>query len=760
MILNRKLSLISLLFVIALAMPITAQNADFSANDYTRWVDPMIGTGGHGHTFPGATLPNGMVQLSPDTRTDGWDACSGYHHSDSTINGFSHTHLSGTGCADYGDILFMPFTGTPDIRPRKSLAEAVSFASPFSHAKEVARPGYYAVDLTRYGVKAELTATARCGYHRYTFVSTTEPQGLIIDLDYAIQNQRTLDLQIRQVNDSTICGFKRSAYWAPDQVIYFYAVFSAPIAQARFYAQDSLQAGVNMLSGKSAKVALTFKPHGSQTLYAKVGISAVDIDGAKNNLQAELAGMNFDAVALQAKAFWNQKLSKIQVSSADHSCMKIFYTALYHAYIAPNLFSDADGRYRGMDGKIYRSDEKIYTIFSLWDTMRALHPLLTIIDPDLNQSFIRSLLIKYKHGGLLPMWELGANYTATMIGYNAVPVIIDSYVKGYRNFDCDLAYEAIQKSARYDTTGINASPLFKAALVPKSKAYKNELGYIPCDLENESVAKGLEYAYDDWCILQMAKDRKDQANIKKYTALALNYRNYYDPQTGFMRGKDQHGKWRTPFSPRASQHRADDYCEGTAWQWLWFVPHDIEGLASLMGGRQAFLNKLDGLFKADSNLEGETASVDISGLIGQYAHGNEPSHHILHLYNYMGKPSETQRLTTQVLRTLYHADPDGLSGNEDCGQMSAWYLLNAMGLYQICPGKPEYSMTSPYFDRVKIALPANRYLNIEVNGLSDKNCYISSANFNGKPLKRLFLSHKQITQGGTLRIRMTGRPSK
>lgn len=748
-----KLSIIFFVSVIILSCNLK------DTETYVDHVDVFIGTDGHGHTFPGATYPNGMVQLSPDTRVYGWDACSGYHYSDTTINGFSHTHLSGTGCADYGDVLVMPITGKADISPKVGNGDVTSFASVFSHSTESAKPGYYSVFLERYGVKAELTTSKRAGLHRYTYPAQKDA-GLIIDMDYVIHEQAILDLIIEKVSDTEIRGYRRTSFWAPNRAIYFYAKTSKPFKTATFYENDQLASGLDALTGRSGKVLLTFDTEENEEVLLKVGISPVDMEGAKNNLMAEIPEWDFDGVAQATSQAWNNVLKSIEITTQDESYRTIFYTALYHTYIAPNLFSDIDGRYRGMDGAIHSSEENVYTVFSLWDTMRAFHPLLTIIDPELNQNFIRSLITKYKEGGLFPMWELAGNYTATMIGYNAAPVIADAYVKGYKDFDVDLAYEGLLKSSNYDTTNIIASRRFKAALVPLSKKYKNELGFIPCDKEHESVAKGLEYAYDDWCILQMAKDRNDSANIIKFSKLASNYRNYFDASTGFMRGKHEDGSWRTPFNPSSSSHRVDDYCEGTAWQWMWFVPHDVDGLMRLMNGRDKFIDRLDSLFIADSNLHGETVSVDISGLIGQYAHGNEPSHHIIHLYNYAGVPHKTQELADSVLHSLYTAAPDGLSGNEDCGQMSAWYILNAMGFYQVCPGDPVYSIGRPLFDHVTIHLPQGKKFDIAVKNNSRSNKYIQSIELNGKVLEKPFFTHEQLASGGELKIVMGNEPKQ
>lgn len=727
--------------------------------DYTSLVDPFIGTGGHGHTFPGATYPYGMVQLSPDTRIFEWDACSGYHFTDTTINGFSHTHLSGTGIGDYTDVLVMPVVGEPDIRKATPESQQTSFASPFRKETEKAVPGYYTAELDRYKVKAELTATQRAGFHKYTY-PLSDKAGLLIDLDYTNQNHPTDSVIIEIVSDTEIRGLKKSRGWARQQWIYFYAVTSKPFTSATFYKNDSIVPDSMLLNGKSGKIFLSFNTKDREEVMLKVGISAVDIDGARKNLEQEIPAWDFEGVRINTRKVWNDLLAKVDVESKNETDKRIFYTALYHTAIAPNVFSDVDGRYRGMDKQIHQSGENVYTVFSTWDTMRALHPLLTIINPELNQNFIRTLLSKYKEGGILPMWELAANYTATMIGYNAVPIIVDAYMKGDRNFDLDLAYEAVLKSSAYDTTGIKDTPLYINALQPISKKFKNEIGYIPFDKEIESVAKGLEYAYDDWCILQMARDRKDTANITKYEKLATNYRNYFDAGTGFMRGKDSKGNWRSPFNPRSSVHRDDDYCEGTAWQWLWFVPHQVDSLVQLLGGKEKFVAKLDGLFTADSRIEGNQTSVDISGLIGQYAHGNEPSHHIIHLYNYVDMPYKTQELIDTVLYSQYSDKPDGLSGNEDCGQMSAWYVLNSMGFYQLCPGNPTYSIGRPVFDNVRITLNNGRYFEIKTYNNSRKNKYIKSIKLNNKKLEKPFFTHAELMAGGKLEIVMTDKAKK
>ena len=565
-------------------------------------------------------------------------------------------------------------------------------------------------------------------------------------------------MKIEVISDTEIRGHKKTVYWAFDQYINFYAKFSKPFTYTLVTDSVALEEGGPLLP--TAKVLLQFPTAQNEEVLVKVGVSAVDMDGARKNVEAEIPGWDFDGVRSAARQAWNDYLSKIDIRTQNADQRTMFYTALYHTGLQPNLFTDADGRYFGMDLKPHQGsvDEPVYTIFSLWDTFRAYHPLMTIIDPELNEAFIRSLIQKEKEGGVFPMWELAGNYTGTMIGYHAASLIADSYAKGYRNFDVKEAYRACLRTAEYDTTGIITHPRVLPHLMPQAKYWKNKIGYVPCDKDNESVAKALEYAYDDWCISQLAEAMGDEPNRTKYAAFAEGYKVYFDPSTRFMRGLDSEGNWRTSFNPRASTHRNDDYCEGTAWQWTWFVPHDVDSLVELMGGRDAFIGKLDSLFVADSSLEGESVSVDISGLIGQYAHGNEPSHHIAHLYNYVGQPYKTQALVDSVLHTLYFNEPNGLSGNEDCGQMSAWYVLNAMGFYQVCPGKPVYSIGRPLFDEAAIRLQNGNTFTIIAHNNSRDNKYVRKIILNGEELAAPFFNHQDIVNGGTLELTMGAEP--
>lgn len=728
------------------------------ATDYSHFVNPFIGTGGHGHTFPGAIAPHGMIQPSPDTRIDGWDACSGYYYEDSTINGFSHTHVSGTGCCDYGDVLLMPTVGEQRLGNK---GQQMAYASTFSHQRETAEPGYYSVFLDTYQVQAELSATKRAAIHRYTFPESKEA-GFILDLDYSLQRQRNQEMEIEVISDTEIVGHKKSVYWAFDQYINFYAKFSKPFTYTMV--TDSVPTTVPDAQGMlpTCKVLLHFNTTKNEQVVVKVGVSAVDIAGARKNVEAEIPDWDFDKVRHTTRQSWNDYLSKIDITTDNVEDKTVFYTALYHTAVSPNLFQDVDGRYLGMDLKVKQGDTShpIYTTFSLWDTFRALHPLMTIIDPELNTDFIRSLIKKHQEGGIFPMWDLASNYTGTMIGYHAVSVIVDAYTKGNRDFDLQEAYKACLRTAEYDTTGIHCPALVLPHLMPKAKYYKNTIGYVPCDRESESVAKALEYAYDDWCISVFADGMNDIDNKEKYSRFAKAYEFYFDKSTRFMRGLDSKGEWRTPFNPRSSTHRDDDYCEGTAWQWTWFVPHDIEGLVKLMGGEDAFVGKLDSLFTASSELEGETTSSDITGLIGQYAHGNEPSHHIIHMYNYVNRPWQTQELIDSVFHSQYANAPDGLAGNEDCGQMSAWYILNSMGFYQVCPGSPVYSIGRPLFDKAVVNLPEKKKFTVIAHNNARANKYIESATLNGKPLTTPFFTHTDITAGSVLEITMTNRPTK
>ena len=753
-----KVASVLVALLVAVGLATSSCSRQETCNDYTQYVNVFIGTGGHGHTYPGAVVPHGAIQPSPDTRIYGWDACSGYYYNDSTINGFSHTHLSGTGCCDLGDVLIMPTVGEQDITQEEERGQTKAYASAFSHEREKAEPGYYSVMLDRYGIQAEITSTTRGAIHRWTFPKS-EDAGVIVDLDYSLEDQTNIGMQLEVISDTEVVGHKMTKFWAFDQYINFYAKFSKPFTYT--IVDDTVTVGDKQKPRRKALLKFAGTEEG-EVIYAKVGVSAVDIDGAKNNVLSEIPEWDFDGVKAAAHQRWNEYLAKIDIETGDADHRTIFYSALYHAGLQPYTFTDADGRYYGMDMKVHQGDAEkpVYTIFSTWDTFRAWHPLQTIIAPEFNGELVKSLLLKAREGGILPMWELCSNYTGCMIGYHSVPIIADAYIKGYRDIDINEAYKAMRRTAEYDTTGIIAPKAVAAILMNQAKYWKNKAGYVPCDKDNEAVAKALEFAYNDWCIAQIAKEVGDTAGVALYENFAKAYKIYYDPEVGYMRGKDSEGKWRTPFDPARSTHRSDDYCEGNAWQWSWFVPHDPEGLMELVGGKDVFFSKLDALFAASSEITGESVSADISGLIGQYAHGNEPSHHIIHFYNYAGQPWKTQELVDQVLYTLYFNNDNGLSGNEDCGQMSAWYILNAMGFYQVCPGKPVYSIGRPLYDKVTINLTNGKKFVIEAINNSRENKYIQSMELNGKALTEPFFTHDDIMQGGKLVFTMGNTPKK
>ena len=725
--------------------------------EYTDSVNVFIGTGGHGHTFPGATLPHGMVQLSPDTRLFGWDACSGYYYDDTSIMGFTHTHLSGTGIGDYGDILFMPVVGEKPLIAGTAENPDEGYRSRFSHEQESARPGYYQVLLQDDSINVELTATLRAGLHRYTYPKASDAR-LIVDMEPTIHGHQHPVTQIRVVNDSTIAGMKYTVGWAKRHYVYFYAVFSSPF-DYKLYSGTEYQSDSTSVTVNTAKAVMSFRnlPADGRVL-AKVGISSVDEEGARLNVEAEIPNWDFEGVMKQANTTWNEALGKIDIETSDNDSRTVFYTSLYHAFIQPSLASDVDGRYRTMGHEIKQDASYTnYTVFSLWDTFRAAHPLYTIVTPEQNQAFIRSLLRKYDEGGILPKWELASNETGTMIGYHAVSVIADAMMKKQCDFDVKKALEACIRSSVYDTTGVTPMmdrQILNGKLMPVSIKYKNELGYIPCDKVGGSVSQGLEFAYNDWLIAQMMKEHNRKDLYDKYMELSRNYRNYFDPETKLMRGRLSDGSWITPFDP-ASVQRPSNYVEGNAWQWAWFVPQDVEGLMELVGGRKSFEAHLDTLFTTSSELTGDpNAAADVTGMIGQYAHGNEPSHHIPYLYNYAGAPRKTQALVDHILRTLYHNDPNGLSGNEDVGQMSAWYALSAMGFYSFCPGRPVYEIGRPIFDKVTIHLSNGKDFVIQAKNNSVENKYIRSMKLNGEDLAEPRFSHFDLMKGGELIFEM------
>ncbi|MBX7093601.1 MAG: GH92 family glycosyl hydrolase [Flavobacteriales bacterium] len=682
-------------------------------------VNPFIGTGGHGHTFPGATMPFGMVQLSPDTRIDGsWDGCSGYHYSDSLIYGFSHTHLSGTGVSDYGDLAFLPLA---DFTMAEGELHYEKFAKSFSHSDEVAEPGYYRVK-TKDQIISEFTVTERSGFHKYTFPKKSRPH-LLIQVDHRDQ---TLESKLEMVDDHTIIGFRRSSAWAKDQHVYFYIQFSEKCKLVK--TQASFQSG----SKHDASWVLFFpEMKKKKTLLVKIGWSQVEVGGAKNNLLTENPNWNFEEVRAQASESWNKELSKITVKGGSADLRTVFYTALYHTMVQPNIASDADGKYRGMDGKIHTAEGfTYYTVFSLWDTFRAAHPLYAIIDRKRSTDFIKTFLQHYREGGRLPVWELSSNETDCMIGYHSVSVITDAYMKGLSDFDVEYAFKAMVASSSYPKFGM--------------PAYSEQF-YLNVDDEHESVSKTLEYAYDDWCIATMAKKLGKGKFEDLYMRRAQSWKNLYDAKSGFMRAR-KNGAWIVPFDPSEVNNY---YTEANSWQYSFFVPQDISGMIKFSGGAEQFEQRLDQLFSASSSTTGRD-QADITGLIGQYAHGNEPSHHMAFLYNYIGKPSKTQKIILRILQEFYSNQPDGLIGNEDCGQMSAWFVFNAMGFYPVSPGIPFYQVGTPLFEEVSIHHEDGIVFTIKAEGLSDKNRFVTSVNNTGN----FKLSHADITLGKTIVFKM------
>lgn len=725
------------LFVIAFLLftsPLSAQNRLL---DLAQYVNPMIGTGGTGHTFPGASVPFGMVQLSPDTRLRGWESCAGYYHADKQIYGFSHTHLSGTGIEDYGDILFAPTIGEPELFAREGDLSMNGYASTFSHAREKAEAGYYSVRLDEGDILAEMTATTRVGLHRYTFPANSEAN-LILDLTH---RDKVLDLNLKIVGNNRIEGFRRSSSWAKDQIVYFVAEFSKPFTEYGVAIDDKTPENLANNQSKNIKAYFRFDTKTNSKVLLKVAISPVSIEGARKNLIAELPAWNFEKVRQDARNVWNNELNKIQVSGGSSDQLTNFYTSLYHLFLVPNTFSDVDGKYLGLDKKAHvAKDFAPYTIFSLWDTFRGAHPLYTILQQKRTNDFVKTFLAHFEQGGKLPVWELAANETDTMIGYHSVSVIADAYAKNIRGFDAEKAFEGMKRSAELDHFGLDG--------------YKRQ-GFITSEDEQESVSKTLEYAYNDFCIAQMAKMLGKTADFEKYSRRAAFYKNVYDNQTGFMRPK-KNGNWITPFAPSEVTFH---FTEANSWQYSFFVPQDVSGLIDLHGGRANFTKKLDELFSTESKLTGRE-QPDITGLIGQYAHGNEPSHHIAYLYNYAGEPWKTQKIVRRVLDDFYKPTPDGLIGNEDCGQMSAWYILSALGFYQVNPSQPIYAFGTPIFKEAKINLENGKSFFIRAENVSNKNIYVQSAMLNGKTYKKSFFNHEDLMNGGVLEFKMGAEPNK
>jgi predicted alpha-1,2-mannosidase len=705
--------------------------------DVTSYVDPFIGTAAHGHVFPGATTPFGMVQISPDNGTSGWDWCSGYNYSDSVIAGFSHTHLSGTGIGDLCDILFLPSMNEFSLAlPDSTASLAKVNRSWFSHEAEQARPGYYAVALAN-GVDVELTATPRCGIQRYT-AGADGIMGVLVDLGFAVNWDEPVDCSL-EWDGNSLSGRRISSGWAEKQYLYFSSLFSTR-PTSLILIKSGRKAEGGYVEGTNIACVLEFDLRKGDELIVKTGISAVDEAGAADNLAKEMPGWNFDSVAAAAAQSWQKKLSIIQAGSADSTTLKVFYTALYHTMIAPNLYSDADNRYRGTDKEIHTAtDFTNYTVFSLWDTYRAAHPLFTITVPELVPDFINTMLIIRDQQGKLPVWSLAGNETNCMIGYHAVPVIADALHKKITGFDYDKALSASVHSAGLDFRGLD---------------HYRKYGYIPSEFENESVAKTLEYTVDDWCISQMAGDLGNSGLAASFLDRSGNYRNVFDTSLFFVRGRMSDGSWRPDFDPLYSHHTNSDFTEGNAWQYTWLVPHDVEGLISLFGGRDLFVKRLDSLFSVTEAVKGENASMDISGLIGQYAHGNEPSHHISYLFSMAGAPAKTETMVRRIMREMYTSENDGLCGNEDCGQMSAWYVFSAMGFYPVNPADGRFILGSPVLDRAEIRTGIEKTFTIIAENNSAENVNVSEVFLNGQKLDRNYITYSELMAGGELRFIM------
>lgn len=731
----------SLLFIILLF--VVFQNGDARLKDLAQYVDPYIGTGDHGHVFLGAHVPFGAVQVGPNNYVKGWDWCSGYHYSDSIVTGFSQMHLSGTGIGDLGDILIMPYTGKLMTSPGTVKTPLSGWATLYTHKDEVVKPGYYSVNLKAYSIKAELTATERVALHKYTFPQSSSAH-IGINLAMGIGWDRPVKTFIKKVDATTYTGYRYSTGWSVDQRLYFAIKLSRAADATELFNGKRPQKGIE-LDGDSAVAILSFKTKAKEVIMVKVGVSPVSESNALDNITAEIPAWNFQQVADNAYAKWNKELGRVSVESKDIHQLRIFYTALYHLFTAPVLFNDHNGDYRGTDKKEYKNPGfQNYTIFSLWDVYRAAQPLYTIIQPDRVPDMVQSLLAIYKQQGKLPIWPLMGSETDCMVGYPAVPVIADAYFKGFKGIDPELAFEAMKASSMRDDYGVN---------------HLKTRGYIPADKEKESVSKALEYALSDWAIAQLAQKLGKQSDYEYYSKRAKAYTQYFDPRTDFMRPKLDNGSFREPLDPFKSIHEWGDYTEGNAWQYTWLVPQDVEGLANLFGGEKPFVRKLDSLFVVQGGL-GAEASPDISGLIGQYAHGNEPSHHIAYLYTYVGQQWKTAEKIRYILENMYFDKPAGLSGNEDCGQMSAWYILSSLGFYQVNPAGACFVFGSPSFDKATITLPAGKKFIIDVHNTGSTNIYIQSVKLNGQAYSHSFITYKNIMAGGTLEFVMGDKPNK
>lgn len=719
--------------------------------DLCDYVRPLVGTQGEGNVFPGAVAPFGMIQLSPDTEDSLWETASGYEYSDSSIIGFSLTHLSGTGIPDLGDILFQPIVGTPVFVPGSKANPDSGYRASFSHDTEDASPGYYRVTLAKSGVKVELTAAERAGILRFTFPAT-DSAFILTDLAHVLRWD-VVWANLRVEDDSTVTGFHVVNGWAKERYIYFAARYSRPFEDVTIMKDGKpvRYDGYRFRSrfeaaGKSLQLAARYRTSAQEAISVKVAISAVSTANARKNLDAEIPGWDFDAVRRATREKWNRELARIDIFGSQTE-KETFYTSMYHAFLAPELFEDVNGEYRGLDQNIHTSDGFTnYAIFSLWDTYRATHPLFALIQAERDADMINAMLAHYDQSveHLLPVWSLQANETWCMIGYHAVPVIVDAFKKGVTGFDPERAYEAIRTTAlnpNYDDVATYA-----------------QLGWVPCDQENESVSKTLEYAYDDWCVGVMAKALGKVDDAATFAKRAASFRNVFDPTAGLMRGRDSQAQWRTPFDPHGYVE-GGDITEGTSWQYSWYVPHDVPGLVELMGGKERFARKLNSLFVA-SAADTSKGVDDIEGRMGEYWHGNEPSHHIAYLYCYADEPWKTQELVRKIVATQYGNEPGSLCGNDDCGQMSAWYIFSALGFYPVCPGSDYYVIGSPALSRAVLHLSNGKTFTVTANNLSAQNVYVQSVGLNGKAWASPFLPYGALKNGGTLEFTMGPQPNR
>ena len=703
--------------VAALVVCFSATAVAATVQNLTQYVNQYVGTGGHGHTFMGANVPFGLVQLGPTEPTRGWDWCSGYYYDDDELIGFGHMHLSGTGIGCLGDVAFLPVKDFKQTSTR------------FKHEAEKVHPGYYSVQLTDPNVLVELTATERCGFHRYTFKNGAKAQ-LALDLSQCIGWDKLNDCLLTQESTTRLTGFRRSNGWAADRRIYFSIDFSQPLTVHRL---DSMERVV-------VSVADNTKP-----LLVKVALSPVSIDKAKLNMQAEMAGWDFDATVKAADDAWNRELARIQIQTNDQTKKRVFYTAMYHLMTSCSKFNDVDREYRGADGKVHKADFTNYTTLSLWDTYRAAHPLMTVAFPEMQRDFAQTFLNIYKQQGRLPVWHLMGSETDCMVGNPGAIVLADLTMKGFVE-DKELALEALKATQMKDI---------------RSLGLLKEHGYIPWNLEpeNETVAKALEYCAADDGVAKVAKLLGKVDDYEYFFNRSRSYKKYYDPETRFMRAVGTDGKFRLPFNPFFAEHRTNDYTEGNAWQYTFLVPHDVKGLINLFGSDKAFMSKLDSLFFVEG-WAGDNASPDMSGMTGQYAHGNEPSHHVIYMYNYAGRPDKAAPLLRKMLNEMYLDQPDGLSGNEDVGQMSAWYILSSVGLYQVDPVGGRFVIGSPLFDKATVNVGAGKTFTVVAKNNSDRNIYVQSARLNGKTLKNSYIEFNDIRHGGTLELVMGPKPSK